>query len=148
MNIDREQAKSLGMSLSDITSTNALNGRSQRCHFSRHGTVGSGYNSDFARARRQQFLVMAGADKLVANGSDDLASLLTASKNKVFTNIPRTLDAATQLLGLVDGAHLAKSDTVVFSPSKWAKQNSTTPIYTFRPRLKVVRTWINQHFGS
>jgi hypothetical protein len=48
----------------------------------------------------------------------------------------------------VNGAHLAKSDTAVFSPSKWATENNTTPIYTFRPRLKVIRTWINDHFGS
>lgn len=115
---------------------------------SRHGFVGTGYNSDFQRARRQQFLVKAGADKVVQLGTGNLPSLVSFVHSRVFTNLPRSLDAATQLYNLVDGAHLATGDTVVFSPNKWATDDATTPIYTFRPKLSAVRTWINQHFGS
>lgn len=115
---------------------------------SRHGTVGSGNNSDFARSRRQQGLVVAGTDRIVSNGTDSLAALVTRVKGRVWTDLPRTLSAATQLYYLVDGAHLSASDSQVFSPSNWATSDASTPIYTFRLRLDKVRTWINDHFGS
>jgi anionic cell wall polymer biosynthesis LytR-Cps2A-Psr (LCP) family protein len=116
---------------------------------SRHGSVGTQYNSDFQRARRQQFLVKAGADRVVQLGTGNLSSLVTwVQEPRLYTDMPRTLDAANQMYNLVNGAHLLVSDTVVFSPSKWAKSDSTTPIYTFRPKLPAIRTWINQHFGS
>lgn len=115
---------------------------------SRHGFVGTGYNSDFQRARRQQFLVQDGANKIVSLKSSNLPSLLSSANGYIYTNLPRTLDAATQLYNLAAGSHLAAKDTVVFSPSKWAKDDASTPIYTFRPKLGAIRGWINDHFGS
>jgi LCP family protein required for cell wall assembly len=115
---------------------------------SRHGTVGTGYNSDFARARRQHPFVVAAADKIVANGTSGLPGLVSSVQGRIWTNLPRTLSAATQLYHLVDGAHLRPADTQVFSPSTWATSDSSTPQYTFRLRLPKVRTWINDHFGS
>ena len=115
---------------------------------SRHGWVGSSYNSDFARARRQQGMVVAGTDQIVSNGQSSLSSLLTYAKSRVYTDLPETLAAATQLYSLVNGAHLAHGDQVVFSPNKWAVQRQRDPIYTFELRLPQVRAWINNHFGS
>jgi anionic cell wall polymer biosynthesis LytR-Cps2A-Psr (LCP) family protein len=115
---------------------------------SRHGTVGSGYNSDFERARRQQGLVFAGTNKIVANGTDSLPALVTRVKGRVWTDLPRTLGAATQLYNLVSGATLASRDAKVLSPGKFAYSDSSTPRYTFRLYLSKVRSWINRHFGS
>ena len=66
----------------------------------------------------------------------------------MYTDLPRTLDAAKQMYSLASIAKLSTKDTAVFSPSKWATEDSTTPRYTFRPKLPVIRTWIDQHFGS
>ncbi len=116
---------------------------------SRHGTVGTGYNSDFARGRRQQLLVKAGADKVVQLGTGDLQQLVGwVQAPRMYTDLPRTLDSATQMYGLAQMATLSTADTIVFSPGKWATEDSTTPIYTFRPKLPAIRSWIDQHFGS
>lgn len=125
-----------------------------RCHNgqayarSRHGTVGNEYNSDFQRAQRQQSVAKAAADRIVQNGSGSLPSLVSAVSGRVYTDLPRTLDAANQLYDLVSGAHLSAADSVVFAPNKWATSDASTPLYTFRLKLKLVRSWINQHFGS
>jgi anionic cell wall polymer biosynthesis LytR-Cps2A-Psr (LCP) family protein len=125
----------------------------KRCHNaliyarSRHGTSGSGVNSDFARARRQHGLVMAGANKIVANGVDSLPALVDRVKGRIWTDLPRTLGAATQLYDLVNGATLGSRDGKVFAPNKWAYTDSSTSRYTFRLYLSKVRGWINRHFG-
>jgi anionic cell wall polymer biosynthesis LytR-Cps2A-Psr (LCP) family protein len=115
---------------------------------SRHGTVGNKYNSDFQRERRQQPMAVAGALKIVSNGTTALADLLAATKGRVFTDLPHTLSAATTLYNLVSGAHLAKADQAVLGPNKFATAAARDPIYTFELRRKVVRAWINAHFGS
>ncbi len=126
----------------------------QKCHNSlayarsRHGTVGTGYNTDFARSRRQQELILDGSHKVVTNGMDALAGLVSAAKGRVYTNLPLTLDAATQLFALADHATLSPDDMQVFSPSKWAFVASRDPAYSFELRMPTVRAWIKAHFKS
>ncbi|MEA2621193.1 MAG: polyisoprenyl-teichoic acid--peptidoglycan teichoic acid transferase [Chloroflexota bacterium] len=126
----------------------------KKCHSalayarSRHGTVGNKYNNDFRRSLRQQSLAVAGAGKIVSRGQGQLSDLVSAAQGRVYTDLPRTLGAATQLYNLVNGAHLASNDQVVFAPSKWAYTDNQTPLYTFKLDLPKVRNWINHHFGS
>lgn len=117
---------------------------------SRHGTVGSGYNSDFARARRQQELVMAAVNRVekLDLTPQQLAALLYASKTRVWTDLPRTVEAAQELLALAEGAELKPINTAVFGPRKWAYEDSTTPLYAFRPNLPLIREWMDDRFGT
>ena len=112
----------------------------KKCHNSlayarsRHGTVGTGYNTDFARARRQQQLILDGSQKVVTNGLDALAGLVSAAKGRVYTNLPMTLDAATQLFAIAQHATLSPDDMMVFSPSRWALVAARDPAYSFELR--------------
>lgn len=126
----------------------------KKCHNSlayarsRHGKVGSGYNTDFARARRQQQLILDGSQKVVTNGLDALAGLVSAAKGRVYTNLPMTLDAATQLFAIAQHATLSPDDMMVFSPSRWAVVAARDPAYSFELRIDKVRAWIRDHFKA
>lgn len=114
---------------------------------SRHGTVGSGYNGDFARARRQQTLTMAAAASFVAHLSPgQFADFVSFTNGKLWTNIPRNVAALSRLWSLAQGAHMVPFDTVVFGPRKWAHETLQTPTYTYRLYLNRVRGWIDTHF--
>ena len=117
---------------------------------SRKGTVGDGFNSDFARARRQQELVMAAADRATRADltPDTLATLLVLARGRVWTDLPHTVDAAQELLGLARGAVMPVNDQAVFGPRKWAYEDSQTPLYTYRLRLDLVRAWMDDRFGT
>lgn len=117
---------------------------------SRHGTVGDGFNSDFERARRQQQLVMAAAERV--EGLDltarQIEKLLSASKTRVWTDLPRSILAAQELIALAAGAVLRPRDSVVFGPRKYAYTDSSTAQYAFRPNLPVIRAWLDDRFGT
>lgn len=117
---------------------------------SRKGTVGDGFNSDFARARRQQDLVMAAADRVVSTGlsPEELARLLVLGRGRVWTDIPKTVEAAQELMTLAEGAVMPPIDTAVFGPRKWAYEDSQTPLYTYRLRLDLVRAWMDDRLGT
>ena len=117
---------------------------------SRKGTVGDGFNSDFSRARRQQDLVMAAATHAVRQGltPEQLAVLLSASRSRVWTDLPRSVEAALELLSLADGATMRPNDTAVFGPRKWAYEDDGTPLYTYRLRLDLVRAWVDDRLGT
>ena len=117
---------------------------------SRKGTVGDGFNSDFSRARRQQEVVMATASRLVNGGFtlDHLSHLMGGSIGLLWTDMPRTMDVALELLSLADGATMLPIDTAVFGPRKWAYEDAQTPVYTYRLRLDLVRAWMDDRFGT
>jgi LCP family protein required for cell wall assembly len=117
---------------------------------SRHGTVGDGYNSDFERARRQQELVMAAAARVqeLDLTPRQLEILLSASRSRVWTDLPRSVEAAQELMALAEGAGLRPRDSAVFGPRKWAFVDGTTPLYAFRPNIRVIRDWMNDRFGT
>ena len=113
---------------------------------SRHGTVGTGYNGDFPRARRQQTLTMAAAASFIAHiSAGEYGDFVNYTVDKLWTNIPRNVTALGDLWNLAEGAHLAHHDTIVFGPSKWAHETAQTPLYTYRLYLNLVRGWIDTH---
>jgi anionic cell wall polymer biosynthesis LytR-Cps2A-Psr (LCP) family protein len=114
---------------------------------SRKGMVGARPSNDWVRARRQQELVMAGATRIVDSvGVAGLAALLAVDRDRIFTNVPKTLPAASQLLSLVSGASLIPFRSAVFGPDSFEYATPQTPLYTYRLRLGRVRAWIAKHF--
>jgi anionic cell wall polymer biosynthesis LytR-Cps2A-Psr (LCP) family protein len=117
---------------------------------SRKGTVGTGANSDFDRARRQQEVMMAVARRGEAAGfsMERLLELVGRVKARVYTNAPMTLDAALELLRISRGATLRDRDAAVFGPSQWAYADDETPLYAFRLRVDAVRDWFDERLGT
>ena len=123
----------------------------KRCHSalvyarSRHGTYGDTFNSDWARAERQQDIVRAAVKDVLENegsGVRLLGTLLNV-RDKIDTNIPKTTEAAAQLYALLDGMKLPKSNMKVLAPATWAglaADGST------RPNLSRIRAWVDKHF--
>jgi LCP family protein required for cell wall assembly len=117
---------------------------------SRHGTVGDGYNSDFERSRRQQHLIVdAMTTAIKADWSDArIADLLRVVKHVTWTNLPLTVEAAREAMRLSEGVTLKDYDSAVFGPSRWAFEDSSTPLYSFRLKVSDVRAWIDDRLGT
>ena len=65
---------------------------------SRKGTQGNEYNSDWKRAERQQEMVRAAVKNIIDDGAGiELVGRLLRVRDKVDTNIPKTVEAAGQL---------------------------------------------------
>ena len=77
-----------------------------------------------------------------------LQVLLSASRSRVWTDLPRSVEAAQELIALAEGARLRPRDAVVFGPSKWAFTDETTPLYAFRPSIGRIRDWMNDRYGT
>jgi anionic cell wall polymer biosynthesis LytR-Cps2A-Psr (LCP) family protein len=115
---------------------------------SRHGTQAGGSNNDFKRALRQHTFIFDAAKRVLSRGTgSNLSSLLIASNGRTWSNLPRNLTAGKQMYDLLQGTKLAAKDRVVFGPSTYAVGLSN-PQYAYKLRLKKVRAWINEHFGS
>jgi len=121
-----------------------------RCHSalafarSRHGTSGSGYNSDYTRAARQQEMVRAAVKGILDEGSGTaLLARLLKVRDKIDTNLPKTIEAGAQLYALVEGMKLNKADMKVLAPSTWA---STASDGTIRPNLSRIRAFVDRAF--
>ena len=119
---------------------------------SRKGTVGDGFNSDFARSRRQQELVMAAADRAINARTSATEHARDAARSSaarsVWTDLPQTVEAAQELMRLAEGVMPLNDSTAVFGPRKWAYEDSQTPLYTFRLRLDLVRAWMDDRLGT
>ena len=90
---------------------------------------------------------MAAAASFVAHiSSTELSDFVTFTGGRLWTNMPRSISALSQLSTLAQGAQLLPHDTVVFGPRKWAHETAQTPTYTYRLYLKRVRDWCNTHF--
>jgi anionic cell wall polymer biosynthesis LytR-Cps2A-Psr (LCP) family protein len=114
---------------------------------SRHGTQGRAHNSDWMRTGRSQSLILDVLEKVRERGDGaPLAALAMAVRGKIFTDLPTTPQAALALYGQLSTATLRKRHIVVFKPARWAVDDASTPIYTFRLKLGRVRTWVNRHF--
>jgi anionic cell wall polymer biosynthesis LytR-Cps2A-Psr (LCP) family protein len=112
---------------------------------SRHGTYGDTFNSDWARAERQQQIVRAAVKDVLENegaGIRLLGTLLNV-RDKIDTNMPKTTEAAAQLYALLDGVKLPKSNMKVLAPATWA---SLAPDGTTRPNLARIRAWVDKQF--
>jgi hypothetical protein len=80
------------------------------------------------------------------NGSN-LSQLLDAITTKVWANVPKNINAARDIYDLLGGVSMSGNDTVVLGPRTFASALSS-PQYAYRLKLKRVRAWINEHFGS
>jgi LCP family protein required for cell wall assembly len=111
---------------------------------SRHGTSGTGYNSDYTRAERQQEMVRAAVQGIIDGGSGTaLLGRLLKVRDKIDTNIPKTIEAAGQLYAMVHDLKLRKNDMKVFAPATWA---STAADGTIRPNLARIRSFVDRAF--
>lgn len=137
-----------------VGNTACRNKKSDPCHSalayvrSRHGTQAGGSNNDFKRAERQHQFIFDAAKRVVSRGSGSaLSKLIDATTYKVWTNVPKNMTAGSQILSLLSGIKMLDRDTVVLGPSKYASSLSN-PQYAYKLKLKRVRGWINDHFGS
>jgi anionic cell wall polymer biosynthesis LytR-Cps2A-Psr (LCP) family protein len=138
-----------------VGNTACRNKKSDPCHSalayvrSRHGTQAGGSNNDFKRALRQHTFIFDAAKRVLSRGSgSNLSSLINATESRVWTNVPKNMTAGLDIYNLLkNGMSLANKDRVVFGPSTYA-YGLTNPQYAYKLRLKKVRAWINEHFGS
>jgi len=98
-------------------------------------------DSDYARSRRQQQLIMAAITKVVSRGPDSLPALLTASTGLIRTDLP--LVDAPLIYAMVARADLRNAKRVVFGPRTYAVGVGFGRIVL---RLTVCRTWIRRYF--
>ena len=98
-------------------------------------------DSDYARARRQQQLIIAAVGKVRSRGLAGLATLLTASRGLIKTDLP--LIYAPLVFAMVSRADLGRSHRTVFGPTSFA-----TPVggYNNVLRLAACRAWIRRYF--
>ena len=87
---------------------------------SRKGTQGDEYNSDWKRAERQQEMVRAAVKQIIEAGSGvELVGRLLKVRDKVDTNIPKTVEAAGQLYAIVEDMKLPRGNMKVLAPATW-----------------------------
>lgn len=123
----------------------------KKCHSalvyarSRHGMMGSTYNSDYRRAERQQDIVRSAVKEVIDDrgaGVELLGTLLRV-RDLVETNLPKTAEAAGQLFALVEKLKLPQTSMKVLAPSTWAGSGGDG---TIKPNLRVIRDWVDKNF--
>lgn len=111
---------------------------------SRHGTMGSEYNSDWKRAERQQDMVRAAVKDIIDAGPGiALVGRLLKVRDKIDTNIPKTVEAAAQLYDIVKDMRLQRTHMKVLAPATWGYLADDG---TARPNLTKIRTFVDQQF--
>ena len=125
-------------------------GYPSKCHSaliwtrSRKGTQGSTYNSDWKRAERQQELVRAAVKDIVEDGAGvALIGRLLRVRDKIDTNIPKTVEAAGQLYDIVKDMKLPRGNMKVFAPATWGYLADDG---TVRPNLSRIRKFVDNNF--
>ena len=111
---------------------------------SRKGTHGSGYNSDWKRAERQQELVRAAVKNIIDAGPGIvLVGTLLRVRDKIDTNIPKTVEAAGQLYAIFDKMTLRRTHMKVLAPATWGYLADDG---TVRPNLTRIRQFVDNQF--
>jgi len=98
-------------------------------------------DSDYARARRQQQLIVAAVGKVRSRGLAGLTMLLTASRGLVKTDLP--LSYAPLIFAIVSRADVGHAHQTVFGPSAFALSIGG---YNNVLRLAACRAWIRRYF--
>ena len=99
-------------------------------------------DSDYARARRQQQLIIAAITKTLSLGPDAaLSGLVAASTGVIRTDLP--LANAPLIFAMVQQADLRNAKRVVFGPRAYAVSAGFGRIAL---RMTVCRTWIRRYF--
>lgn len=111
---------------------------------SRKGTMGNEYNSDWKRAERQQEMVRAAVQDIIADGSGlELVGRLLRVRDKIDTNMPKTVEAAGQLYAMVKDMKLRRTHMKVLAPATWGYLADDG---TVRPNLARIRTFVDEQF--
>jgi anionic cell wall polymer biosynthesis LytR-Cps2A-Psr (LCP) family protein len=111
---------------------------------SRKGTQGSGYNSDWKRAERQQEMVRAAVKNIIDDGAGiELVGRLLRVRDKIDTNIPKTVEAAGQLYAMFDDMKLRRTHMKVLAPATWGYLAADG---TVRPNIARIRQFVNKAF--
>ncbi len=98
-------------------------------------------DSDYARARRQQQLIVAAVGKVRSRGLAGLTMLLTASRGLVKTDLP--LSYAPLIFAMVSRADVGHAHQTVFGPRAFALSIGG---YNNVLRLAACRAWIRRYF--
>jgi LCP family protein required for cell wall assembly len=98
-------------------------------------------DSDYARSRRQQQLVVAAIQKVQSRTVARLAGLLAASSGLIKTDLP--LADAEYIFAVVGRADLAHAPRVVFGPRTYASAVTSASIVL---KMSVCKTWIRRNF--
>lgn len=111
---------------------------------SRKGTMGDEYNSDWKRAERQQEMVRAAVKQVIGAGSGlALIGRLLKVRDKIDTNLPKTVEAAGQLYALVKDMKLPRGNMKVLAPATWSYSADDG---TVRPNLARIRQFVDNKF--
>jgi anionic cell wall polymer biosynthesis LytR-Cps2A-Psr (LCP) family protein len=112
---------------------------------SRKGTMGRRANSDYARAERQQQIVLEGVKRAVDHFGSGLAllGLLHGVRGHVETNVPMTYEAAAQLYAILSDVRLPRNNMKVLAPPTWG---SESPSFAIRPHVGAIRDWVDRAF--
>jgi LCP family protein required for cell wall assembly len=111
---------------------------------SRKGTMGDGYNSDWKRAERQQEMVRAAVKQIIEAGAGvALVGRLLKVRDKIDTNLPKTVEAAGQLFALVHKLKLPRGNMKVLAPATWSYLAGDG---TVRPNLSRIRQFVDNKF--
>lgn len=98
-------------------------------------------DNDYARARRQQQVIVAAIQKVLTRGPERLAGLVAASAGLIKTDLP--LVDAPLVYAMVSRADLPRARRTVFGPRTYATAVGLGRIVL---KLSVCRTWIRQNF--
>jgi anionic cell wall polymer biosynthesis LytR-Cps2A-Psr (LCP) family protein len=107
-------------------------------------------NSDYARARRHQDLVMAAIRRVIERGSGSRLDALLAAANgqvsarELWTNIPLSAANALAMYNDLDGASL--DFQAVFSPSTYA--SGIPGSSGIQPKIDAIRAYTKQHMAG
>jgi LCP family protein required for cell wall assembly len=101
-------------------------------------------DNDYARARRQQQLIVAAIQQVQSRTVARLAGLVAASTGVVLTDLPvRNPSDLEYIFAVVGQANLATAARVVFGPSTYASRAGTASIAL---KITACRTWIARNF--
>jgi len=111
---------------------------------SRKGTQGTQYNSDWKRAERQQDMVRAAVKNVIDDGAGlELVGRLLRVRDKIDTNIPKTVEAAGQLYAIFKDMKLRRTHMKVLAPATWGYLADDG---TVRPNLARIRQFVDKQF--
>ena len=111
---------------------------------SRKGTQGTQYNSDWKRAERQQDMVRAAVKNVIDDGAGlELIGRLLRVRDKIDTNIPKTVEAAGQLYAMFKDMKLRRTHMKVLAPATWGYLADDG---TVRPNLARIRQFVDKQF--
>ena len=109
-------------------------------------------DSDYARARRQQQVIVATLDKIKAMGLDalpmlvDLAKKEVGKKQDVFqTDFP--ISEAGTLYALLQRARLSSFKSTVLAPPTYETEGTGAQLYSNIPNLTEIRSYFARVFG-